>query len=329
MTVCNFPSTSEAPLSTRKETVSAENNKPEAQELELWDRISTTDGAERAEVLDELSHIAYRKNNYTECLQLIETSIDIYFHLCMDVYTSQLAHLYEGKAFCHANLGQNAEAAKAFDLLAGLYYIDEKQEDFLRAKRAAGREWYEAKEYEKSLECHTIVSKEIDTEATKYTMGIDTMNIGLALQKLDFHIEAIECFVKARTLFKEDKNPEYVNWCDSFLAASYIELKVGMEALFHSQNYFNYAKVAEDLTMEGYARYRLGQAHRLNKQYVEAEDHFVKSLEQLTLDDTKDWETIIKVNHELAATLFAQGKDEAAKTRLDRIATIEETMGDS
>ena len=77
MTVCNFPTTSEAPLSTRKEAVSAEGNKPEAQELELWDRIRTTEGAERAEVLDELSHFAYKKNNYTECLQLIETSIEI------------------------------------------------------------------------------------------------------------------------------------------------------------------------------------------------------------------------------------------------------------
>ncbi len=316
-------------MSIRKETVSAENNKPEAQEQELWDRIRTTEGAERAEVLDELSHFAYKKNNYIECLQLIETSIEIYFSLHNEFHTQELIHLYEGKAFCHANLEQHREAAEAFNTLAGYFCIDENREGFLRAKRAAGREWYEAKEFEKSLECHTIVSKEIDTDATDYSMGIDTMNIGLALQKLDFHIEAIESFLKARTLFKADKNPEYVNWCDSFLAASYIELKVGMEALFHAQNYFNYSKVAEDLTMEGYARYRLGQANRLTKQYAEAEDHFVKSLEQLTLDDTKDWETIIKVNHELAATLFAQGKDEAAKTRLNRIATIEETMGDS
>ena len=104
VTVCNFLTTSEAPLSIRKDPVSAEGNKPEAQELELWDRIRTTEGAERAEVLDELSHFAYRKNNYTECLQLIETSIDIYFSLHDEFHTKELIHLYEGKAHCHLNL---------------------------------------------------------------------------------------------------------------------------------------------------------------------------------------------------------------------------------
>ena len=327
MTVCNFPTTSEVPLSIRKDPVSAEGNQPDTQEQELWDRMRTTEGAERAEVLDELSHIAYKKNNYTECLHLIDISIEIYFSLDGDFHTRKLIHLYEGKAFCHSNLDQSAEAAEAFEMVAGYYCIDEDREGFLRAKRAAAREWYSAKEWQKSFEGHTIASQELDPDATLYTMGIDTMNIGTALQKLDRHQEAIESFIKARTHFKEDKNPEFVNWCDSFLAASYIELKNAMEAMYHAKHYFNYSLVAEDLSMEGYARYRLGQAHWLHRQYAEAELHFVKSLEQLTLDDSKDWETIINVNNELAAALFAQGKDEAAKARLDRIATIEETMG--
>lgn len=41
--------------------MSAENNEHNTQEQELWDRMSTTDGRERAEVLDELSHIAATK----------------------------------------------------------------------------------------------------------------------------------------------------------------------------------------------------------------------------------------------------------------------------
>jgi tetratricopeptide (TPR) repeat protein len=191
VTVCNFPITSEAPLSIRKEAVSAENNEKETQELELWDRISTTEGAERAEVLDELSHFAYKKNNYTECLQLIETSIEIYFSLDSQFHTKKLIHLYEGKAFCHSNLNQSPEAAEAFETLAGYFCIDEDREGFLRAKRAAGREWYSAQDYEKSLEAHTIVSKELDIDATDYTMGIDNLNIGMALEQLSRHEEAI------------------------------------------------------------------------------------------------------------------------------------------
>jgi tetratricopeptide (TPR) repeat protein len=308
--------------------VSSENNKPDTQEQELWDRMSTTEGAARAEVLDELSHIAYSKNNYRECLQFIETSIEIYFSLTSEFYTKELIHLYEGKAYCHSNLDEHREAAEAFETLAGYYCIDENREGFLKAKRAAAREWYSAKEWLKSFEGHTIASNELDPDVTKYIIGIDLMNIGTALQGLDRHQEAIESFIKARQSFKEDKNPEFVNWCDNFLAQSLIEVKNGFEAEYHAQHYFNYSKVAEDLSMEAYARFRLGQAKRLNRDYVAAEEEFKRALELITLDDSKDWPTIIALNNEMAATLFAQGKDEEAKTILTRIATIEETMGD-
>ena len=53
--------------------------------------MSTTEGAERAEVLDELSHIAYKKDNYAECLHLVDTSIGIYYKLGgSDVYLKEL-----------------------------------------------------------------------------------------------------------------------------------------------------------------------------------------------------------------------------------------------
>ena len=329
MTVCNFPTTSEAPLSIRKEAVSAEANKPEAQELELWDRIRTTEGAEKAEVLDELSHFAYRKDNYTECIQLIDTSVEIYSSLNSDLYTKQLIHLYEGKAHCHLNLNQHLEAAESFELLAGYFRIDEDQEGFLKAKRAAGREWYSAGKYEESLECHTIVSKEIDIDATDYSMGIDNLNIGLALQHLDRHEEAITYLVTARPLFKKAKDPEFVNWCDRYLTESYLKTKNGMEATFHAQHFFNYAKVTEDLDLEAYARGSLGQANRLLKQYEEAERQLTRALELLTLEGNRDWRNIIEANQELAAVLFAQGRNEEAKDRLDRVSTIEETMVDA
>jgi predicted negative regulator of RcsB-dependent stress response len=66
----------------------------------------------------------------------------------------------------------------------------------------------------------------------------------------------------------------------------------------------------------------------LQKEYEEAETQLRRALEILTLEGPRDWNNIIEANQELAAVLFAQGKNEEAKTRLDRIATIEETMCD-
>ena len=84
--------------------------------------------------------------------------------------------------------------------------------------------------------------------------------------------------------------------------------------------------MAEDLGMEGYARYRLGKAHLLCEEYEDAEKHLVRSLEILTLDQDKDWEDIVAVNKELATVLVALGREDEARKRLDRIKTIEDTL---
>jgi len=270
--------------------VSAEyNNENNTQEQELWERISTTEGVERAEVLDELSYIAYRRDDFNECLQLVDTSIDIYFKLGMDSHIKELIHAYEGKAFSLRNLD-------------------------------------EAKEWQKCLDGHSAAKDSIDPDATPMSMGIDLLNIGMALAKLEQHQAAIESHLSARKLFKEAKNPEYVNWADRYVTVSYAEIGNGPEAKFHAKHYFNYSKVAEDMTMEGFARLSLGKAHLLCQEYEDAERQLVAALEQLTLEEKKPWEEILEANRALAQVLVALGKEEEANTRLERIATIEETI---
>ena len=306
----------------------AENNEQKAQEQELWERMSTTEGRERAEVLDELSHIAYNKDNYTECLHLVDTSISIYYKLGgADIYLKELIHLYKGISHCYEHLKRFEDAAGSFEHLAGLYFIDEDHEGQIWAARAAARAWYEVKEWQKSLDGHIAVTKLIDPDATPFSMGLDQINIGMALAKLKRDEEAIVAYLGSRKLFKEAKNPEYVNWCDNYLAMAYFNLGNGPEAKFHAQHYFNYTKVAENLDMEAYARYRLGGAFLICQEYVEAEKHLTRSIELLNLEDEKDWEDIVEANKELAKALVALGREEEANERLERIKGIEETIG--
>ena len=314
-------------MSIRKETVSAEPNNGKAQEQELWDRISTTEGAERAEVLDELSHIAYKRDNYIECLHLLDTSIEIYFkHGGLDVYLKELIHLYHGKAHCYENLKRHEDAAKTHEELAMMKSAENDFEAQAEELRAAGRAWYRIDEWRKSLDNHLAAKAVLDPSTTTLTMGVDLLNIGMALAKLGSHQDAIDNYLSARSLCKEAKNPEFVGWCDNYLALSYMALNNGPEARFHALHYFNYTKVAEDLGMEGYARYRLGRAHLLCDEYEDAEEHLLRSLEILTLDEDKDWEDIVAANKELAKALKALGREDEAQKRLDRIKTIEETI---
>ena len=307
--------------------MSAENNNENnTQELELWERMSTTEGAERAEVLDELSHIAFRRDAFNECLQLVDTSIDIYFKLGMDSHIKELIHLYEGKAYSLRHLKRQAESADTFEEIAKLFQIDDDTTGYIKAKRAAACDWYEAREWQKSLDSHLAAQSAIDPDATPMSMGIDLLNIGTAQIKLEMHTEAIATLLSARKIFREAKNPEYVNWADQYLAITYAALENGPEAKFHAKHYFNYSKVAEDMSMEGFARYRLGVAHLLCQEYEDAQRELVSALEQLTLDENKDWEEILGANQALAKALTALGKEEEANIRLERIATIAETI---
>jgi tetratricopeptide (TPR) repeat protein len=192
--------------------------------------------------------------------------------------------------------------------------------------RAAGRAWYRIDEWRKSLDNHIAAKAVTYPEISTITMGIDLLNIGMALAKLGSYQDAVDSYCKARSLCKEAKNPEFVGWCDNYLALAYIALNNGPEAKFHALHYFNYATVAEDLGMEAYARYRLGTAHLLCEEFAEAEKHLLRSLELLTLEEDKDWEDIVEVNKNLAKVLTALNREEEAKTRLERIKTIEETI---
>lgn len=306
--------------------MSATSDNARPQEQELWERLRTTEGAEKAEVLDELSHIAYNKNNYIECLQLVDTSIEIYYSLGIDLHTRDLIHVTQGKAFCLVNLKRQREAAEAFESLAQLYQLCDDIAGYIGAKRDAACKWYEVEEWQKCLEGHTAAKDSLDPDATPMSMGIDLLNIGMAHMKLENHEAAIVNFLSARSLFKEAKNPEHVNWCDNYLSRVFIAIKNGPEAKFHAQHYFNYSKVAEDFTMEGYARFRLGNAYLLCGEYDEAESELTRSLEMLTLEDNKDWDSIVEANHRLAEALTELGRCEEASEHLERLKTIEDTL---
>jgi len=306
--------------------VSATSDNARPQEQELWERLRTTEGVEKAEVLDELSHIAYNKNNYIECLQLVDTSIEIYYSLGIDLHTRDLIHVTQGKAFCLVNLKRQREAAEAFESLAQLYQLSDDIAGYIGAKRDAACNWYEVEEWQKCLEGHTAAKDSLDPDATPMSMGIDLLNIGMAHMKLENHEAAIVNFLSARSLFKEAKNPEHVNWCDNYLSRVFIAIKNGPEAKFHAQHYINYSKVAEDFTMEGYARFRLGNSYLLCGEYDEAESELTRSLEMLTLEDSKDWDSIVEANHRLAEALTELGRCEEASERLERLKTIEDTL---
>jgi tetratricopeptide (TPR) repeat protein len=307
--------------------VSTEKHEKKAHEQELWDRISTTTGADRAETLDELSHLALKRNEWKECLSLVESSIEIYNGLGKDLHTSDLLHVYEGAAHCLRHLERWSEAAQTYQLIADLEK-DNNLDNYLGALRNVACSWYSADEYEKALNGHQAVVSVPDPDANDYSIGIDILNIGMCYSELKRPVEAIDCYLEARKYFQKSKSPTYVNWCDRYLAEDYLEIENGPEAKFHSKHFYNFTKVAEDFEMEGYARHFLGKAHYLCGEFEEAQNHLTAALSTFTCNQSKDWEDILDANRYLSKVLSAFGQDVEAAEILERIKTIEETMGE-
>jgi tetratricopeptide (TPR) repeat protein len=195
--------------------------------------------------------------------------------------------------------------------------------------RDAGRFYFAAGKYEKSLQCHQNAIAEIDPDTTDFTMGIDSYNCGFALIRMEKYAESLEYLLAARNYLKKAKEPEKVYYCDEYLAVSYVELKNGVEAITHAQKSLDFAQSAQNEALETWARYRLGCAKVLLGEFDEAEDHLRQALAANVHAGNTDWELAIELEKEIANILVIKGRVGEANEIKRRIATIEDTMKDA
>ena len=159
-------------------------------EKELWKRIPNTQGTERAETFVALSHIAYDRGDHKASLALCESAREIYEQLGAEASTSALMHVYEGITWSLRKLDRDEEAAEL-----ALHAVDILKEnnpmEAADMMRDAGRFYFAAEKYEKSLQCHQNAIAEIDPDTTELSMGIDSYNCGFALVKMEKYAEDI------------------------------------------------------------------------------------------------------------------------------------------
>lgn len=296
-------------------------------EKELWQRIPNTQGTERAETFVALSHIAYDRGDHKAALALCESAREIYEQLGAEASTSALMHVYDGISWSLRKLDRDEEAAelalRAVDLLK-----DERPSDAADMMRDAGRFYFAAGKYEKSLQCHQNAIAEINPDTTDFTMGIDSYNCGFALIRMEKYAESLQYLLAARNYLKKAKEPEKVYYCDEYLAVAYIELNNGVEATARAQKCLDFAQSAQNEPLETWARYRLGCAKVLLGEIDEGEDHLRQALSMNVHARETDWELAIELEKKIANILVIKGRVAEANEIKRRIATLEETMND-
>jgi len=303
------------------------SNNEKQDEKELWQRIPNTQGTERAETFVALSHIAYDRGDHKASLALCESAREIYEQLGAETSTSALMHVYEGISWSLRKLDRDEEAAelalRAVDLLK-----EDNPLDAADMMRDAGRFYFAAGKYEKSLQCHQNAIAEVDPNTTDFIMGIDSYNCGFALIRLERYADSLPLMLAARNYLKKAKEPEKVYYCDEYLAVSYIELKNGVEATTHAQKCLDFAQSAQNEALETWARYRLGCAKVLLGEFDEAEDLLRQALATNVHAGNTDWDLAIELEKEIANILVIKGLVGEANEIKRRIATIEDTMKD-
>ena len=303
----------------------SKENKPD--EKELWKKIPSTQGADRAEAYVELSHLAYDRGDHKAALALCQSAREIYEGLTTFVGTSQLLHVYEGITWSLRRLDRDAEAAQvALDAVVLL-----KEEDPLAATemfRDAGRFYYAAGEYEKSLECHNKAIADCNPDMTDTNMGCDEYNCGSALVQLKRYAEALPHLLAARGYFKKSKEPERIFYCDEYLTVCYIELNNSVEAINYAQKTLDFAVTAQKRVLETWARYRMGCAKILIGELDEAEEELQQALSMNASSNDVDWDLAVEVELEIVKILITKGRVSEADEITRRLANLKDILED-
>jgi len=301
----------------------SKENKPD--EKELWKKIPSTQGADRADAYIELSHLAYDRGDHKAALALCQSAREIYEGLTTYVGTSQLLHVYEGITWSLRRLDRDAEAAQvALDAVALL-----NEEDPLAATemfRDAGRFFYAAGEYEKSLECHNKAIADCNPDMTDTNMGCDEYNCGSAMVQLKRYAEALPHLLAARSYFKKSKEPERIYYCDEYITVCYIELNNSVEAINYAQKTLDFAVTAQKRVLETWARYRMGCAKILIGELDEAEDELREALSMNASSNDVDWDLALEVEQEIVKVLITKGRVAEADEITRRLANLKEIL---
>jgi len=303
----------------------SKENKPD--EKELWKKIPSTQGADRAEAYVELSHLAYDRGDHKAALALCQSAREIYEGLTTFVGTSQLLHVYEGITWSLRRLDRDAEAAQvALDAVALL-----NEEDPLAATemfRDAGRFYYAAGEYEKSLECHNKAIADCNPDMTDTNMGCDEYNCGSTLVQLKRYSEALPHLLAARGYFKKSKEPERIFYCDEYITVCYIELNNSVEAINYAQKTLDFAVTAQKRVLETWARYRMGCAKVLIGELDVAEEELREALSMNASSSDVDWDLALEVEQEIVKILITKGCVSEADEITRRLANLKDILED-
>jgi tetratricopeptide (TPR) repeat protein len=301
--------------------------KEEQEVAKLWAKVASNDGEIKVEGLLELSYKASNRSEYQECLAFCETAREVYESLGARCNVAKLAHIYFGIGHSLRNLKRPAEAANALAKSVALYQ-EVGAEDALHLLNEEGDAWYEAKEYQKAFDAYQRAIEDTNPDQCEGITARNYIDAGTALEKLKDWQKALKYFSEGKARYKKLKDLKVMAHCDEEISLCYAWLGDGASALVHAQLALDYAVTAEDEVHFMWAKARLALANKSLGQYEEALDLFSEVKSLMVSQADPPWNSIIKLEKQIADILKKLGKKEDAEEILRRISSFEEIFLD-
>jgi tetratricopeptide (TPR) repeat protein len=295
-------------------------------EKELWTKVSTGEGEEKARALMELGHDAFHKGNHVDALAMCETALQVYESMGTLASTVEIGNVYQRIGWSLRALERFEEAAQAAHRAAKLYKEYGIPELF-RALNEEGDYWYAAENWEKSLEIYLQALTEVNPDRSDIDLAYTHGNCGFAFARLKDWQASATHFIAAREYFRKIKNPVQVAFCDEEISMAYFKLGNGLEALIYAQKALDFAESAQAIYRLIYANGRMGLAKKLLGEYETALDHFETSLGYLRSEREPYWPALIGIQHHIADIYELQGLFQDATEIRRRLIVLEETIG--
>ena len=304
-----------------------EENEEIITEEMLWERIPQTNGIERANTYYELSARIYARGQYDEALALAESARDIYTELGSGHAGEELAQAYSAIGFNLNQLKRIDEAATAMSQAVDLLRKN-KSPIALELACTLGEWWYSSKKYDQVVATMNECAQEHLVDGNELGAASDLHLIGCAYRELENYQAAIESFEEARALYKKHKEIIHVARCEQKIASCFNHLGVGEKALEHARLALDVFETAHDHRRQIITMFEYAKALDLLEDYEEALETFDQVLTTASEEEPRDFEFIVDIESQIAATLRKLNRVEEATEIERRLESVRSILAD-
>lgn len=294
----------------------------EVTEDELWEMLDTASGVERARILHELGGRAFSEQEFEQSVALAESAAVQAREVGDELLTAR--SLY-GQAAGLRRLNRTQEVIDVAMEAANLLRANGEPSEIAECHAIVASAWTDLGDDVTALEHWRSAARLFESEEQLAEAGRMWMSLGEAQGRLGRHLEALDTFDHARSLFRKCDEPGAVPWADDRAAAALIDLDRADEALERLRAALHVRRAQRDNPRIAYAHYRLGWTLRLVGQFDEALSSLSIAAEMF--DDLDDLEGRARCDLEAANAMTSMGQFEDAEDLYLRVRAVFDALG--